>query len=95
MVAVVDVHQLVEFTVGQAGSGTRESQVTRVSGKSSDRDGEQVAIAPLERADIDDAPVAEHQSFGLAHSACLRSQTFHGTNHERDTAREPFASAAP
>jgi hypothetical protein len=35
-----------------------------VIGKSSDRGREQSAIAPLERADVDGAAVAELQSFG-------------------------------
>jgi hypothetical protein len=63
MGAVIDVHQVVELAVAHTGFGAGEPQVTRVIGKSSDRGGEQSAIAPLERADFNGAPVAELQSF--------------------------------
>jgi hypothetical protein len=45
-----------------------------VVGKSSDRGFEQSAIAPLEWADVDDAAVAELQSFGWSpdHAAVPR-----------------------
>ena len=59
--------------------------VARVIGKSSDRGREQSAIAALQRADVDCAAVAEVQSFELADHE----------RHERDGAREPFASGAP
>jgi len=62
MVAVIDVHQVVELTLGHTGFGTREPKVTRLIGKSSDRCREQTAIAPLERADVDGAAIAELQS---------------------------------
>jgi hypothetical protein len=64
MVAVIDVHQVVELTLGHAGFGTREPQVTGVIGKSSDRGGDQSAIAPLECANVYGAGVAKPQSFG-------------------------------
>jgi hypothetical protein len=56
-----------------------------VIGKSSDRGREQSAIAALQWADVDRAAVAEVQSFELASHE----------RHERDWAREPFASGAP
>jgi hypothetical protein len=56
-----------------------------VIGKSSDRGRDQSAIAALQRADVDRAAVAEVQSFWLVGHEC----------HERDGAREPFASGAP
>ena len=61
---VIDVHQGVELTLAHAGLESAKSQVTRLVRKSSDRGLEQCAIASREWADVDDAAVAERQSFG-------------------------------
>jgi hypothetical protein len=96
MVVVIDVHQVVELTLGHTGSRTREPEVTRVIGKSSDRGREQSAIAPLERAHVDGAAVAELQSFGCrSHELFVSASLVDVKRHERDSARESFASGVP
>jgi hypothetical protein len=64
MGVVIDVHQAVKLTLGYMGFGSAEPQIPRLVRKSSDRGLEQRAVAPLERAHVDDSAVAELQSFG-------------------------------
>jgi len=60
---VIDVHQAVELTLGHPRLGSAEPQGSRLTGRLCDRGRQQWAIAALERADGDDAAVAELQSF--------------------------------